>query len=118
VPLHDCQELDNDLGARPDQDLSLSSLLGVVDGVQRIVKNRSLDHFGGVAVEILKSLEWMGNEVSVRVSELASRSHEHGECPHGRNDLHQSPSSIEGSARSVLERRRVSGSPYPCRDKP
>jgi hypothetical protein len=46
--LHDGQELDNDLGARADQDLALAGLLGVVDGVEGIVENRSLDHFGGV----------------------------------------------------------------------
>ena len=31
VLLHDTEELDDDLGARSNQDLSLSSLLGVVD---------------------------------------------------------------------------------------
>lgn len=45
--LHDRQELDNDLGGRADQDLALSGLLGVVDGVERIVEDGSLDHFGG-----------------------------------------------------------------------
>lgn len=56
VALHDLEELDNDLGARSDQDLALASLLGVVDRVEGIVENRSADHFGGiVGVEILKS---------------------------------------------------------------
>lgn len=45
--LHDAEELDNDLGAGSDQDLALTGLLGVVDGVERIVENGSLDHFGG-----------------------------------------------------------------------
>jgi len=47
VLLHDRQELDDDLGGRTDQDLALSGLLGVVDGVERIVEDGSLDHFGG-----------------------------------------------------------------------
>jgi hypothetical protein len=46
VSLHDAQELDNDLGAGADQDLTLSSLLSVVDGVERIVEDTCLDHFG------------------------------------------------------------------------
>jgi hypothetical protein len=47
VLLHDAEELDNDLGARSDQDLALTGLLGVVDGVERIVEDGSLDHFDG-----------------------------------------------------------------------
>ena len=35
--LHDAEELDNDLRGWSDQDLSLSGLLGVVDGIERIV---------------------------------------------------------------------------------
>ena len=61
--LHDTQELDDDLGARSDEDLSLAGLLGVVEGVQGIVQNGSLDHFGGVLWEILRSLS-RENEVS------------------------------------------------------
>jgi hypothetical protein len=48
VLLHDSQELDDDLAGRADQDLALASLLGVVDGVERIVEDGSLDHFDGV----------------------------------------------------------------------
>jgi hypothetical protein len=44
--LHNVQELDDDLGGRTDEDLTLSGLLGVVDGVQAVVENGSLDHFG------------------------------------------------------------------------
>lgn len=54
--LHDSKELDDDLGGRTDQDLALASLLGVVHGVERIVEDGSLDHFGGCRVEILKSV--------------------------------------------------------------
>lgn len=43
--LHDREELDNDLGRRADQDLALAALLGVVDGVEGIVEDGSLDHF-------------------------------------------------------------------------
>ena len=49
VTLHDGQELDDDLGGRADHDLALAGLLGVVDGVERIVENGSLDHFGGLS---------------------------------------------------------------------
>lgn len=45
--LHDSEELDDNLGGRSDEDLALSGLLGVVDGVERIVEDGSLDHFGG-----------------------------------------------------------------------
>jgi len=53
VLLHDTEELDDDLGGRTDQNLSLSGLLGVVDGIERIVQYRSFDHGGGL--EILRS---------------------------------------------------------------
>lgn len=52
--LHHTQELDDDLGARSDEDLALASLLGVVDGVKRIVENASLDHFDGVLESSLR----------------------------------------------------------------
>ena len=66
VTLHDLEELDNDLGAGADQDLTLSSLLGVVDGVERIVEDGSADHVGGLSsMEILKSGD-LGNEVSAK----------------------------------------------------
>lgn len=55
MTLHNLEELDDDLGRRSDQDLALASLLGVVDGVERIVEDGSADHFGGVLDEILKS---------------------------------------------------------------
>lgn len=56
VALHDLEELDNDLGTGSDQDLTLSSLLGIVDGVEGIVENGSANHFGGIVeAEILKS---------------------------------------------------------------
>lgn len=51
--LHDREELDDHLGGRTDHHLALASLLGVVDGVERIVENGSPDHFDGF--EILKS---------------------------------------------------------------
>ena len=46
--LHHTEELDNDFGAGPDENLALSCFLGIVDGVQRIVEDRSLDHIGGL----------------------------------------------------------------------
>jgi len=39
VLLHNAQELDNDFGGRPNKDLPLSSLLGVVDSVQAIIED-------------------------------------------------------------------------------
>lgn len=42
VLLHDAQELDNNLGRWSDHDLSLSSLLGIVDSVQAIVLHEKL----------------------------------------------------------------------------
>lgn len=46
MSLHDGQELNDDLGARADEHLALASLFGVVDGVERIVEDGGLDHFG------------------------------------------------------------------------
>ena len=48
VLLHNLQELDDNLGARADHDLALAGLLGVVDGVERIVEDGCLDHVGGI----------------------------------------------------------------------
>lgn len=47
VPLHDAQELDNNLGAWSDENLTLARLLCVVDGIERIVEDASFDHCGG-----------------------------------------------------------------------
>ncbi len=47
MTLHDGQELDDDLGAGADEHLALARLLGVVDGIERIVEDGGLDHFGG-----------------------------------------------------------------------
>ena len=48
MTLHDGQELDDDLGRRPDEDLALAGLLRVVDGVEGIVENGSANHLGGI----------------------------------------------------------------------
>lgn len=57
--LHDLEELDNDLGRRTDQDLTLAHLLGVVDALESIIQNGGVDHLDGVLCvwvkEILKS---------------------------------------------------------------
>ena len=64
VLLHHAQKLDDDLRAGTDQDLTLASFLRVVNGVERIIKDTCLDHYGGCAcTEILNSAE--GGEVSV-----------------------------------------------------
>ena len=49
VTLHDSEELDDDLGARSDQDLALAGLLGVVDAVEGIVEDGGADHGGGLS---------------------------------------------------------------------
>jgi hypothetical protein len=68
VLLHDLEELDNDLGGGADQDLTLASLLGVVDALKRVVQNGGSDHFGGGSkIEILGSRK-RGPEVSVKKS--------------------------------------------------
>lgn len=46
VLLHNLQELDDDLGARANHHLALAGLLGVVDGIERIVEDGCLDHVG------------------------------------------------------------------------
>jgi hypothetical protein len=48
VLLHDTEELNDDLGAWSDEDLAFSGFLCVVDGLKRIIEDRSLDHFGGL----------------------------------------------------------------------
>ena len=62
--LHDAQELNDDFGAGSDEDLSFPGLLGVVDGIERIVQDAGFDHLGGLyANEILNST--VGGEVSI-----------------------------------------------------
>lgn len=46
--LHDVQELNDNLRRGTDHDLTASHLLGVVHGVERIVKDGSADHFDGI----------------------------------------------------------------------
>jgi hypothetical protein len=41
---HDSQELDDDFRARPDHNLSLASLLGIVDGLQGVTQNVHAHH--------------------------------------------------------------------------
>lgn len=45
------QVLDDDLRRGTDQDLTATHLLGVVDGVERIVEDGSADHFGGIGIK-------------------------------------------------------------------
>lgn len=42
--LHDLQELDDNLGRRSNQDLSLTGLFSVVDSVQGVSQNRGSSH--------------------------------------------------------------------------
>lgn len=50
VSLHDAQELDDDLRARSNEHLALAALLGVVDGIERIVEDTGLDHLNDLRV--------------------------------------------------------------------
>lgn len=78
--LHDREELDDDLGGRSDQDLSLSGFLGIVDALQAIVEDGCSDHGDGVVwAEILKSSE-LGLEVSAKDSALV-KPFKRKECP-------------------------------------
>ena len=45
--LHHLQKLDDDLRAGSDHALALARLLGVVDGLERIIEDGSLDHVDG-----------------------------------------------------------------------
>ena len=49
VLLHDRQELDDDLGARSDHDLTLASLFGIVDALESVVEDGGLNHGDGIA---------------------------------------------------------------------
>jgi len=53
--LHDTQVLDDDLGAWVDEHLTFSRFLCIVDGIERIIEDGSLNHFVGCE-EILKSI--------------------------------------------------------------
>ena len=44
VPLHDLEELDNDLGAGANEHLPLATLLSVVDGLQAVSEDANADH--------------------------------------------------------------------------
>lgn len=54
--LHNRQDLDDDLGGRSDQDLSLSSSFGVDDVVQAVVKDGDSDHFDGLSADRMSVL--------------------------------------------------------------
>lgn len=73
VLLHDLEELNDDLGGWADHNLALAGLLGVVDGIERIVEDGSLDHFGG---------RFSGRE-GVRREVSEGGCHVSGPCPSG-----------------------------------
>ena len=50
VLLHDTEELDDDLRARPDHHLPLARLLCIVDALESVVEDRSSHHFEGFRV--------------------------------------------------------------------
>jgi hypothetical protein len=67
MSLHGAEELDNNLGAWPDQNLALSSFFSVVDAFQRIVEDRCLDHIDG---KRSTSLDWKARFSGRRVQGL------------------------------------------------
>lgn len=79
VALHDREELDDDLGARSDQDLALAGLLGVVDVVEGIVEDGSADHDGGIVGRFSSrgvEMRYLPEKSNVSLS-----GSERGECP-------------------------------------
>ena len=46
MSLHDAQEFYDDLGGRPDEDLALSTALGVDDVVKAVIEDGDADHLG------------------------------------------------------------------------
>jgi hypothetical protein len=99
--LHSLEEFYNDLRAWTDQNLALSSLFGVVDALQRIVEDGSLDHDGGRvrgSTSLSRKVRFssqaaQGLEVSIDEQELAFSSLERKECP------------LKGSSARVAMRR-------------
>jgi len=65
VLLHDAQELDDDLGAGSDEDLTLAGLLGIVDALKSVVEDGCLDHVGGSVMRFSSRVK-RGLEVSAR----------------------------------------------------
>jgi hypothetical protein len=57
VLLHDRKELDDDLGGRTDKNLTLSTLLGVVDVVQSIVEDGDTDHVAKAVLKVMPNQE-------------------------------------------------------------
>ena len=122
VLLHDLQELDDDLGAGADEHLALAGLLGVVDGLERIVEHGGLGHDGG-------GWRFSGRgsrrEVSVGDGGLASKSHgERKECPSVRR-AHPGGSSAPSTrapqcrhGRRVRRRGYLKGISVECGDIP
>ena len=45
MPLHDREELDNDLGGGADEDLALALLLSVDDALEAVVEDGNANHF-------------------------------------------------------------------------
>ena len=76
MTLHNSQELDDDLGAWSDENLSLARFLGVVDGIERIVEDGGFDHVCGRRFSMACSrLRYL------LVNILAFRSQSQKECP-------------------------------------
>ena len=50
VPLHNLQVLDDDLGARPNENLALASLLRVVERLQCVREDAHANHFPNARV--------------------------------------------------------------------
>lgn len=55
--LHDTEELDDDLRARSNHDLSLSSLLGIVDRLEAVIEDGCSSHFDVVPEFFRRGIE-------------------------------------------------------------
>lgn len=102
VLLHHAEELDNDLRAGADEDLALSRFLGIVDAVQGIVEDGSLNHFDGPRFSDRRIVEMRYLQHLL----LAFMDSEHGECPHD--------GPWGSSARSSWESKSVDIFQSPC----
>lgn len=100
--LHHSQELHNNLRARSDHDLTLASLLGVVDGFERIVQNGCFDHDSGI--EILKAQVAAGGIYGVIL--LAFKSHTSMRVPFSAPYPSGAPRGSSTRSKQALQCRR------------
>ena len=67
MSLHDAQELDDDLGRRSDENLSLSLSLGIDNAVQGVVQDADSNHVAGLVLEVIELDGYRESRVSSSV---------------------------------------------------